>query len=83
MEEKLRILVVGGHPADVFDHCGGTLAHHVKNGDRVTCLALTQGLRIRWGIAIPSGALYYAAKHYANRGDTLDFELGQRDERWV
>ena len=46
MEEKLRILVVGGHPADVFDHCGGTLAHHVKNGDRVTCLALTQGLRI-------------------------------------
>jgi len=46
MDEKLRILVVGGHPADVFDHCGGTLAHHVKNGDHVTCLALTQGLRI-------------------------------------
>lgn len=46
MEEKLRILVVGGHPADVFDHCGGTLAHHVQNGDHVTCLALTQGLRI-------------------------------------
>ncbi len=42
----LKILVVGGHPADVFDHCGGTLAHHVKNGDHVTALALTQGLRI-------------------------------------
>ena len=46
MDEKLRILVVGGHPADVFDHCGGTLAHHVRNGDHVTCLALTQGLRV-------------------------------------
>lgn len=46
MSEKLRLLVIGGHPADVFDHCGGTLAHHVQNGDHVTCLALTQGLRI-------------------------------------
>jgi len=42
----MKILVVGGHPADVFDHCGGTLAHHVRAGDSVTCLALTQGLRI-------------------------------------
>ena len=46
MDEKLRILVIGGHPADVFDHCGGTMAHHIKDGDRVTCLALTQGLSI-------------------------------------
>ena len=44
--ENLRILVVGGHPADVFDHCGGTLAHHTRRGDKVTALALTQGLRI-------------------------------------
>ena len=43
---KLNILVIGGHPADVFDHCGGTLAHHVRRGDHVTALALTQGLRI-------------------------------------
>ena len=42
----MRILVVGGHPADVFDHCGGTLLHHTRAGDSVTCLALTQGLRI-------------------------------------
>ena len=44
--EPMRILVLGGHPADVFDHCGGTLAHHVRKGDHVTCVALTQGLRI-------------------------------------
>ena len=46
MHDKLNILVVGGHPADVFDHCGGTMAHHTRDGDHVTCLALTQGLRI-------------------------------------
>lgn len=46
MTGQLHILVVGGHPADVFDHCGGTMAHHIQNGDQVTCLALTQGLRI-------------------------------------
>ena len=42
----MNILVIGGHPADVFDHCGGTMLHHVRAGDRVTCLALTQGLRV-------------------------------------
>jgi len=46
MGDKMKILVVGGHPADVFDHCGGTLLHHTRAGDSVTCLALTQGLRI-------------------------------------
>ncbi len=46
MDQKLTVLVIGGHPADVFDHCGGTLAHHVQRGDRVVCLALTQGLRM-------------------------------------
>ena len=46
MDKKLTILVVGGHPADVFDHCGGTLAKHIANGDRVVCLAITQGLNV-------------------------------------
>ena len=46
MDENLRLLVIGGHPADIFDHCGGTLCHHIKRGDSVTCLAMTQGLRI-------------------------------------
>ena len=44
--EPLTILVVGGHPADTFDHCGGTLAHHVRRGDRVVACALTHGLRV-------------------------------------
>ncbi len=44
--QKLTLLVIGAHPADVFDHCGGTLARHVAAGDRVVCVSLTGGLRI-------------------------------------
>jgi len=46
MSEPLRLLCVGGHPADTFDCAGGTLAHHVRHGDSVTVVALTQGTRI-------------------------------------
>ena len=46
MTEPLRILVVGAHPADVFDQSGGTMAHHVQRGDDVTCVVLTHGARI-------------------------------------
>ena len=42
----MKIMVVAGHPADMFDHCGGTLLHHIRRGDEVTCVSLTQGLRI-------------------------------------
>lgn len=42
----MKILVVAGHPADMFDHCGGTLYHHIQQGDSVTCVTLTQGLRV-------------------------------------
>lgn len=41
----MKILVIAGHPADMFDHCGGTLLHHIQRGDSVTCVSLTQGLR--------------------------------------
>ena len=44
--EPLRIVSIGAHPADVFDQCGGTLAHHVKRGDYVACICLTHGARV-------------------------------------
>lgn len=44
--EKLKILVVGGHPADIFDSAGGTLLKHSKQGDEVTGLVITQGGRV-------------------------------------
>ncbi|MSP13007.1 MAG: hypothetical protein EXR62_08615 [Chloroflexi bacterium] len=46
MREKLRILLIGAHPADAFDNAGGTLCHHSRQGDQVTSLVLTQGTRI-------------------------------------
>ena len=46
MTRPLRIMCVGGHPADAFDSAGGTLAHHVQRGDHVTVVALTQGTRV-------------------------------------
>lgn len=42
----MKILVIAGHPADMFDHCGGTLLHHIDAGDSVTCISITQGLRV-------------------------------------
>lgn len=44
--KPLRILVIGGHPADVFDQSGGTMAHHVARGDWVGCVVMTTGVRI-------------------------------------
>ena len=44
--QPLRILVIGAHPADVFDQSGGTMAHHVKRGDWVGCVVVTTGTRV-------------------------------------
>jgi LmbE family N-acetylglucosaminyl deacetylase len=44
--KPLRILVIGAHPADVFDQSGGTMAHHVKRGDWVGCVVMTHGARV-------------------------------------
>lgn len=42
----MKVLVIAGHPADMFDHCGGTLMHHIQQGDEVVCATVTQGLRV-------------------------------------
>lgn len=43
---KLRLLLIGAHPADSFDNAGGTCLHHVRRGDTVTAYVLTGGARI-------------------------------------
>ena len=45
-DEPLRLLSIGAHPADVFDQCGGALAHHASRGDYIACLVLTHGARV-------------------------------------
>lgn len=42
----LRLLVIGAHPADVFDQSGGTMAHHIARGDWVGCAVMTTGVRV-------------------------------------
>ncbi|MFH1005953.1 MAG: PIG-L deacetylase family protein [Candidatus Latescibacterota bacterium] len=41
----IQIMLVAAHPADSFDQAGGTLAHHVEYGDRVTILVAMTGAR--------------------------------------
>ena len=55
--EKLRILSIGAHPADVFDQSGGTMAHHTARGDYVACLSLTHGARVHDEVI--SDAMYH------------------------
>ena len=43
--ERLNLLVIACHPKDMFNHCGCTLARHVRRGDHVTTLTVTHGLR--------------------------------------
>ncbi len=48
----IHILLVAAHPADSFDQAGGTMAHHVAQGDRVTCVVATTGVRSHhWQLA--------------------------------
>ena len=44
--QPLTLLVIGAHPADIFDQSGGTMAHHARRGDRVACCVLTHGARV-------------------------------------
>ena len=48
----IHILIVAAHPADSFDQAGGTMAHHVAQGDQVTCVVATTGVRSHhWQLA--------------------------------
>ena len=44
-DDRITVLGVGAHPADVFTHIGGTLANHAKRGDNVIAMTLTYGLQ--------------------------------------
>ena len=39
---RKNILAVGAHADDVEIGCGGTIASHIKNGDRVIILIMTE-----------------------------------------
>ena len=74
MAGPLRLLSIGAHPADVFDQCGGTLAHHVERGDQVSCAVLTHGARVH--DAVISNSMYH--RDVVPQGDELDELMVER-----
>ena len=44
---KKNILVVVAHPDDEIIGCGGTLARHYQNGDKITIIYMTDGVSSR------------------------------------
>lgn len=49
---NIRIMIVATHPADSFDQAGGTIVHHVAQGDEVTAVVVTTGVRSHhWRLA--------------------------------
>mgnify|MGYP001347947881 CR=1 FL=1 len=57
MPQRLRIVSIGAHPADIFDQSGGTMVHHSKRGDYVACVVLTHGARVH--DAVISDAMFH------------------------
>jgi len=61
----VHIMVVAAHPADSFDQAGGTMAHHVAQGDTVTAVVATTGVRSHhWQLT----------EEKRQRGDAFDIE---------
>ena len=45
---KKRILICVAHPDDETIGCGGAIAHHIKNKDKVYCIYMTDGVGARY-----------------------------------
>jgi LmbE family N-acetylglucosaminyl deacetylase len=47
---KKRVLICVAHPDDETIGCGGAIAHHVRNRDKVYCIYMTDGVSSRHSI---------------------------------
>lgn len=47
-KNKNTILVIVAHPDDEVFGCGGTIARHIYNKDRVFCMHLTDGVKAKY-----------------------------------
>lgn len=56
-----RVLVIAAHPDDETYGMGGTIARHVRQGDHVTVLIMTDGVRARHDVTGPQEAAAWTA----------------------
>lgn len=78
-KKKLTIMAVMAHPADTFDHCGGTLAHHAERGDRITVVAALQGVRVHDEVV--SDKLRFTGGGYADE-EAQDMRTSRSDVKY-
>ena len=76
MSDRLRILSIGAHPADIFDQSGGAMAHHTARGDWVGCVVLTHGARVHDKVI--SDEMFHADE--VPDGDTLKQMMAERSD---
>lgn len=51
-----KLLVIAGHPQDLFERCGGTTLKHIERGDEVMFVRLTNGVATHaFGVFEPEG----------------------------
>lgn len=76
MYGKIRLLVIGAHPADIFDQSAGTMAHHAARGDWVGCVVLTHGARVH--DKVMSDEMFHRTE--VPNGDELTQMMAQRSD---
>jgi LmbE family N-acetylglucosaminyl deacetylase len=74
--QSIRLLVIGAHPADIFDQSAGTMAHHAARGDWVGCVVLTHGARVHDKVI--SDEMFHRTE--VPDGDELSRMMAQRSD---
>jgi LmbE family N-acetylglucosaminyl deacetylase len=68
-----KILIIAAHPDDETIGCGGTIAYHVKNKDKVYCIYMTDGVSAR-NSEIKKNLIYQRKKNSLVASKILGFK---------
>jgi LmbE family N-acetylglucosaminyl deacetylase len=68
-----KILVIAAHPDDETIGCGGAIAYHVNNNDKVYCIYMTDGVGAR-NLKIQKNLIYQRKKNSLLASKILGFK---------